>query len=210
MIAHVWCLSVWTSFPPCWISPGRRFRRHFRYHEQPSSKLGPVFQTTGLSQFYQWFVWRYLFNIGEVDFAFVIAERVLELWEHEVQESWCCFEHFPIESRRGAGWHHFGGLSAPVLSWYAALHTRGKLTTGYNGWVLSFFMNETSLEAELIFDGQDEDRPMAWLVWPGDTLPEVRWTGKHPVDVRRRVAVLIFLFGGGTDRGILRVETDKI
>ncbi len=44
------------------------------------------------------------------------AERALALWEREVGESWCCFEHFPIETQRGAGWHHFGGLSSPILS----------------------------------------------------------------------------------------------
>ena len=30
-----------------------------------------------------------------------------------------------IESRRGAGWHQFGGLSAPVAQWFAAYYVPG-------------------------------------------------------------------------------------
>jgi hypothetical protein len=111
---------------------------------------------------HQWFVWRYLLDIGEVGFALAIARRALELWEREVRESWCCFEHFPIATQRGPGWHHFGGLSAPILNWHAALHSPGRLSGGYNTWVLSHQQDETGFTTELVLDGR-----------PGDQHPEL-------------------------------------
>ncbi|MEJ5200262.1 MAG: hypothetical protein WHX53_15190, partial [Anaerolineae bacterium] len=33
------------------------------------------------------------------------------------------------------GWHHFGGLSAPVLSWFGAYYRPGRLTCGFDTWV---------------------------------------------------------------------------
>lgn len=152
---------------------------------------------------HQWFVWRYLLDIGEADFALAIARRALELWEREVRESWCCFEHFPVATERGAGWHHFGGLSAPVLNWHAALHTSGRLSGGYNTWVLSHRRDETGFTAELLLDGRPEDRPVLFYVQPGTPLPELTWTGAGRVEVSRNRDLLIFSFDRGQDRGVL-------
>jgi hypothetical protein len=84
---------------------------------------------------YQWFFWKTALDLGRGDFANQIGNNALDLWKTEVEASYYCFEHFLIESGRGAGWHQFGGLSSPVLSWFSAYHRPGRLTTGLDIWV---------------------------------------------------------------------------
>jgi hypothetical protein len=84
---------------------------------------------------HQWFVWKAMLDWGEGDFAWQIARTALNLWHKEVDESYHCFEHFLVDSGRGAGWHQFGALSAPVLNWFAAYHLPGKLTAGFDAWI---------------------------------------------------------------------------
>ncbi len=84
---------------------------------------------------YQWIVWRALFDLGYADLAHRIGRTALDLWQAEVDATYNCFEHFIVQSGRGAGWHHFGGLSAPVLSWFGAYHRPGRLTCGFDVWV---------------------------------------------------------------------------
>ena len=40
-----------------------------------------------------------------------------------------------IESRRGAGWHQFSGLSSPIVQWFSAYYRPGTLTTGFDTFV---------------------------------------------------------------------------
>jgi hypothetical protein len=86
---------------------------------------------------YQWFMWKTALDLGQGDFAYQIAHTALDLWKTEVEASYYCFEHFIIESGRGAGWHQFSGLSSPVVSWFNAYHRPGRLTTGFDVWVES-------------------------------------------------------------------------
>ena len=37
-----------------------------------------------------------------------------------------------VESRRGAGWHCFGGLSSPVVMWHESLYAPGHVTVPLN------------------------------------------------------------------------------
>lgn len=100
---------------------------------------------------HQWFIWKSMLDWGAGDFAFQIAQTALDLWRNEVNESYHCFEHFLIESRRGAGWHQFGALSSPVLNWYAAYYVPGRLTTGFDVWVRDYVFGPAnrSLTADL-------------------------------------------------------------
>ena len=84
---------------------------------------------------YQWMFFKAALDDGLPDFAFRIADTALRLWQNECARSYHCFEHFMIESGRGAGWHQFGGLSAPVAYWYAAYYRPGTLTTGFDTFV---------------------------------------------------------------------------
>ena len=107
---------------------------------------------------HQWFVWKIMFDLNRPDLAYKVAITGLELWQNEVDKSYSCFEHFLLQSKRGAGWHHFSGLSTPVMSWFAAYFTAGKLTVGFDVWVIKqeFKNDNSSLEARLrIFDNND-------------------------------------------------------
>jgi hypothetical protein len=104
---------------------------------------------------HQWFVWRSLLDLGYAEEAWRIARTALDLWRDEVDDTYGCFEHFMVDSGRGAGWHHFTSLSAPVLSWFAAYYRPGLLTTGLDTWTerSSFSPDNRRLEATLRMTG---------------------------------------------------------
>ncbi|MBQ4480046.1 MAG: hypothetical protein II943_05360 [Victivallales bacterium] len=106
---------------------------------------------------YQWFFWKTALDHAQADFAWRIAERALALWETEVQSSHACYEQFSISSGRGSGWHHFGGLSAPVLSWHAAYYVPGTITHGFDILRRSCQVNVDGLTAELEIGGREGD-----------------------------------------------------
>lgn len=84
---------------------------------------------------HQWFFYKALLDYGNGELAYQIAKTALDLWKNEVDQSYNCYEHFIIVSGRGAGWHHFSGLSTPVLLWYRAYYLPGTITTGFSGWI---------------------------------------------------------------------------
>ncbi|MFZ1400904.1 MAG: trehalase family glycosidase, partial [Candidatus Promineifilaceae bacterium] len=84
---------------------------------------------------HQWFLWKTALDLNQPDFAYQIAHTALDLWQREVAASYYCFEHFIIETGRGAGWHQFSGLSSPVVNWFYAYYHPGQLSTGFNIWV---------------------------------------------------------------------------
>jgi len=100
---------------------------------------------------YQWIVWKALLDQGYSELAHRIGRTALDVWKSEVDATYNCFEHFIVQSGRGAGWHHFGGLSAPVLSWFGAYHRPGRLTSGFDTWVArqEFSDGNRALVAEL-------------------------------------------------------------
>ena len=69
-------------------------------------------------------------DYGRGDDAWRIARIALDAWSTEVAISGCSFEHLHIASQRGAGWHQFGGLSTPIMVWYATYTKPGTLTGG--------------------------------------------------------------------------------
>ncbi|TKG95428.1 hypothetical protein EYV94_08265 [Puteibacter caeruleilacunae] len=112
---------------------------------------------------HQWFFWKSMLDYGETDFAFKIAQNALDVWKRETEATYNCFEHFIIESGRGAGWHQFSGLSSCVLSWFNAYFKPGTLTTGYDVFISDKTVDEanTSLNAKLkIYN----DRPAGVVV----------------------------------------------
>jgi hypothetical protein len=100
---------------------------------------------------HQWFFWKAMLDHGEGAFANKIATTGLDVWKREVDASYYTFEHFLISTGRGAGWHHFSGLSTPVLAWFKAYFVPGNLTCGFDTWISQkeFNADNTSLTAKL-------------------------------------------------------------
>ena len=98
---------------------------------------------------HQWILWRALLDFGDGDLAYEIADKALNLWKNEVDNSYCCFEHFMSENGRGAGFHQFSGLSTPVMMFFEAYYKIGNLTVGFDAIIHSQVWNEekTSLKA---------------------------------------------------------------
>ena len=83
----------------------------------------------------QWFIWKTALDLGQAEFAHKIAKTALDVWKSEVEMSYYCYEHFIIGSSRGVGWHQFSGLSSPVVSWFHAYYTPGRITVGMDIWI---------------------------------------------------------------------------
>ncbi len=100
---------------------------------------------------YQWLFFKAALDEGRLSFAWSLAQRLLDLWQRECAASYHCFEHFMIESRRGAGWHQFSGLSSPIVQFFAAYYRPGTLTTGFDTFVARVQWGEAhrTLHAEL-------------------------------------------------------------
>jgi len=102
---------------------------------------------------HQWFVWKALLDYGHTEKARKLAITALELWKKEVDASYNCFEHFTVKTGRGAGWHHFGGLSTPVLAWFKSYFVKGSLTLGFDAIINTqkWSLTNDSLEADVKF-----------------------------------------------------------
>ncbi len=124
---------------------------------------------------HQWFFWKTMLDYGQADFAWQIAHTALELWRRETALTYHCFEHFLVETGRGAGWHQFGGLSSPVLNWYAAYYRPGIINAGFDVWISQAEFSADKDELKLAFlhtgaSGADEADVFTILVCmrPGD------------------------------------------
>ena len=95
---------------------------------------------------HQWFLWKAALNDGLGKFAQKIAMTALRMWERETQDAYCCFEHFSISTGSGIGWHHFSGLSSPILCWHNAYFKDGTLTCGNDVLITSRKDGEYQLE----------------------------------------------------------------
>jgi hypothetical protein len=149
---------------------------------------------------YQWFLWKSMLDLGYGDMAFRIARTALDLWRDEVDTTYNCFEHFVVASRRGAGWHHFGGLSAPVLDWFMAYHSPGTLTCGFDTWVEALHISEDKRSLHATLQHESGTRPwLALAVLAPDRDYQIDWNG-HTIQARVRYpGTLEFaLSGSGT------------
>ncbi|APX31784.1 hypothetical protein BH708_02560 [Brachybacterium sp. P6-10-X1] len=101
---------------------------------------------------HQWFLFKAMLDLGRPELARRIAEAVLEVWSAESERTYNTWEHFSIATGRGNGWHQFGGLSAPVLNFFAVYHRLGNLTTGFDTRVLKsgIHADGSTLTADLL------------------------------------------------------------
>jgi hypothetical protein len=115
---------------------------------------------------HQWFIWKTMLDLGRTDLAWKIAERALNVWKSETDETYFTYEHWFAKTARGAGWHQFGALSAPVLNWYSAYYKPGSVNTGFEIWIenQSFNADHSKYEATLSFDEATKPHVRSMLV----------------------------------------------
>ena len=103
---------------------------------------------------HQLVLWKTMLDMGRPDLAEKIAYTALDVWEKEVEESYQCYEHFIISTRRGGGWHNFAGLSSPIVNWFYSYFKPGTVSCGFNTLICNPEMSEAcdSYCADLQFD----------------------------------------------------------
>ncbi len=155
---------------------------------------------------HQWLFWKALLDLGCADEAHKIAKTALDVWQTEVARSYNCFEHFIVQTGRGAGWHHFSGLSTPVLSWFGTYHRPGRLTTGFDVWVeaLDVASDARRLTARLRHYGAAHHAPLCIVTLvPGDY--EATWNGALTASNERYPGTLEVWLPQGAEAGELIV-----
>lgn len=81
---------------------------------------------------HQYIFWQMLLSLGEADLAHWIADTALREWARESDYRNYTWECINIETGQGGWFHHFGGLSAPLLNWAAAYGRQGEVTAGFD------------------------------------------------------------------------------
>jgi hypothetical protein len=160
---------------------------------------------------HQWYFWRALLDLGRPELARRIAITALDLWRVEVERTGRTFEHFIVASGRGAGWHHFGGLSAPLLNWYAAYYRPGTLTVGFDTWLheRSAAPDHTALTATMTIDTAAYHRPALIATLAPGPRYVVRWNDT-PLDYDEPLpGVLEISLPAGTSAGRLPIDTEE-
>ncbi len=138
---------------------------------------------------HQWFVWKAMLDLGMADYAHRIAQTGLELWRAEVDDSYNCYEHFMVQTGKGAGWHQFSGLSSPVLVWYAAYHRPGTLSLGLDGLVLScdWSAGQRGVKVRLKLTGKSGASVIAIVCLSDSGKYTATWDGQ-PIPANERYA----------------------
>ncbi len=153
---------------------------------------------------HQWFFWKAMFDQGEGDMAYRIATTAVNLWKEEVEDSWNCYENFSIQTRRGGGWHQFGGLSCPVLVWYHAMFKPGTVSVGFDTWIDTKIVHENGIDLELSFY-EPGMHPVLWICLPEQS--HYRFTADgEAVEARRLHPGLYEVCIAGKKRCSLRAE----
>lgn len=160
----------------------------------------------------QWFYWKALLDSGLPGFAAQIAGTALETWKAEVDASYHCFEHFIVQTGRGAGWHQFSGLSTPTLLWYGAYHRPGRLTTGFDTWINTrqFRDGNRRLEAEFEHCGSEGHAfTILATMSPGFTY-QATWNGRSTAYTERFPGCIEITLDGNEPKGRLEITpTEK-
>lgn len=91
---------------------------------------------------YQYMLWKSMLDLGEGDLAYAIVQRALEVWKKETEFSYNTFEMIQIKTGRGGWYHQFGGLSAPICSFFGAYFKKGTVTAGFDTWVEDVIIEE--------------------------------------------------------------------
>lgn len=131
-----------------------------------------------------WFFWKALLDLGAGDLAWRLVSTALDTWSAEFAAAERTWEKMIISTGRGSGWHHFGGLSSPLLAWHEALHRPGRLSGGAQLWIESEAATGGGYRAALRLGGAAGRSSLAWLCLPGSATRTATWCGR-PAPLRR-------------------------
>jgi len=159
---------------------------------------------------HQWLFWKTLLDFGMLDEAFRIAETALQVWQAEVARTGNCYEHFIVETGRGAGWHQFSGLSCPILNWFGTYFTPGRLSGGHNLWIsqLKVSNKATQIEASLKIIGQARHAPGLIATLTPASGYEVTWNGAPLPYTERYPGTLELHLPAGNPTSDLRIQAN--
>ena len=110
---------------------------------------------------HQWYTWKAMFDLGETDFAFEIANRALNIWKAETDFSYSTFECFGITTQRGGWFHNFGGLSSPVCVWADAYYRPNTVTSGFDLWIDEQKFDDNGARIRFTYNGENEKYSIA-------------------------------------------------
>lgn len=157
---------------------------------------------------HQYFVWKTMLDLGRTDLAQQIAHTALEVYHRETEASYFTFEHFMTATGRGAGWHHFSGLSTPVLSWFSAYYRTGTATTGFDTWInqQAFTEAHDGYSAQLRINPSANGRSRAMLVClHPDYRYDVRFNGQPVAFTEAHPGLLQVALPAGSEGGQLDI-----
>ncbi len=154
---------------------------------------------------YQWMFWKAMLDLGRADEAWRVAEAVLGSWKKEVDHWWDCPEHLAIRSGASGGWHHFSGLSSPLLALFGAYFTPRRLSTGWDARVVrQVWSADDSLLAEVAMTGQKRLRPVVLATWPSGIPVRATWNGA-PLAITQRSSTVEVRLPTGDAAGTLEL-----
>jgi hypothetical protein len=131
-----------------------------------------------------WFFWKALLDLGAGDLAWRLVDSALDSWSEQFAVTERTWEKMIIATGRGTGWHHFGGLSSPLLCWYEAVHRPGRLSGGQGLWIeREDLATAAAWRGRLRLTGQPGRRSVVWLCLP-EASGTATWNGA-PVPLRR-------------------------
>jgi len=130
-----------------------------------------------------WFFWKALLDHGAGDLAWQLVDQALGSWSSAFVSAERTWEKMIIATERGAGWHHFGGLSSPLLCWYEAVHRPGRLTGGQGLLIEDETASATAYRGTLRLGGVAGRTSVVWLCL--SAAPQrATWCGR-PAALRR-------------------------
>ena len=144
---------------------------------------------------HQLVLWKTMLDCNLPEKASQIAFTALDVWKKECEESCQSFEHFIIDSGRGAGWHNFSGLSSPVANWFASYFKKGTLTTGFDTMMISGEMADdfSSYSGFVEFDKDACGRKVAIMVCMSEKYDYKALLNGKPVEMQSPYKGLMYL-----------------
>ena len=152
---------------------------------------------------HQWILWKALIDRGETDLAFEIASKALNVWKHEVEATYCCFENFMCHNGRGSGYHHFSGLSCPISLFFESYYTPGTITTGWASMIRDAKWNGDMTEAT-VSAVVSKDKTSLLICMNGEKDYTFTLNGRQVVPVKLTSGAYSIMLDEGEDLLIVR------